>query len=117
MNQPEHELQKAAFRYFRLRFPHLRLNYFSVPNGSFRNLSTARKLKAEGTLAGVADTILMVPNAEYHGLAIEFKIKPRKPSPEQIEWLDNIAKHGYKTAICYTFDEFKQTIEEYLKPI
>ena len=35
---------------------------FAVPNGGLRNKFTAKKLKAEGVLAGVADIVILLKN-------------------------------------------------------
>jgi hypothetical protein len=49
----EHEEQKGFVRWFRLKYPSILI--FAIPNGSYRDISTARKLKAEGVVSGIPD--------------------------------------------------------------
>jgi hypothetical protein len=53
-------------------YPVLNLLY-AVPNGGYRNIYVARKLKAEGVRAGVADLCLPAARRGYHGLYLEMK--------------------------------------------
>lgn len=114
MKQLEHNLQCAAVRYFRYKYPQFAPLLFSVPNGGHRALSTAIHLKAEGAQAGVSDLILLVPNKEFHGLCLEMKVKPNKPTEAQIKWMQAATSQGYKCAVCYSFDEFERVVTEYL---
>jgi hypothetical protein len=56
---------------------------YAVPNGGDRNLRVARKLKAEGVLAGVADLCLPAARRGYHGLYIEMKSEEGTATEEQ----------------------------------
>ena len=53
----EHDEQAGLVTWFRARFP--RVLIMAIPNGGFRSIATARRLKAEGVVAGVPD--LFVP--------------------------------------------------------
>ena len=88
---------------------------FHVPNGGGRSKSQAAKLKAEGVRAGVSDILCLMPSICYHGLCIEMKVKPNKPTPEQKKFLESAAEQGYKTAVCYSADEAFEVLEKYLK--
>ena len=46
---------------------------FAVPNGCWRNETTAAKLKLEGVLPGVSDLILLLRRGESGALLIEMK--------------------------------------------
>lgn len=113
MKQREHDLQVSCFKYFRLAYPVYAKNYYSIPNGGQRNIIVASKLKAEGALAGVFDTFLSVPKQGFHGLYIEFKAGKNKLTDLQKEFQVAAEKQGYKTAVVYSFDEFKDIIDSY----
>jgi hypothetical protein len=72
-NDFEHELQKEACKYMKLKYPKLKRRFFAIPNGGARNPVTGAKLKAEGVLAGVWDLFLAVPKGSYGGCWIETK--------------------------------------------
>lgn len=110
----EHRIQVACVRWFRLQYHNFRGLLFAVPNGGYRNETTAAKMKAEGVWAGVSDIILLYPNKSYHGLCIEMKTPSGKQSEHQIEWQKDVENQGYKYTICHSFDEFKDTVENYL---
>lgn len=43
---------------------------------------------------------------------VETKIKPRKPTKDQIKWLNWLNKRGYYARVIYTLDEFLYLMEE-----
>ena len=49
----EHEEQKGLITWFRLKYPSILI--FAIPNGSYRDISTAKKLKREGVTKGIPD--------------------------------------------------------------
>ena len=112
----EHSEQVALFNWAKRkesRHPQLAL-MFAIPNGGKRHVVVAHKLKMSGAKAGVPDIFLPVPHGEKHGLWIELKVGKNKPTKEQNMWLSNLAGEGFATAVCYGFDEAKDTIVEYL---
>jgi hypothetical protein len=56
---------------------------YAVPNGGYRNIYVARKLKAEGVKAGVADLCLPAARRGYHGLYLEMKSEEGVATKEQ----------------------------------
>jgi hypothetical protein len=94
-------------------YPVLRLLY-AVPNGGDRNLRVARKLKAEGVLAGVADLCLPAARRGYHGLYLEMKSEEGVATKEQKEFLRGVSAEGYCAVIAQGVDEAKATLEWYL---
>lgn len=117
----EHQEQAALFDWARRlegRHPQLGL-MFAIPNGGLRNKIVAAKLKKEGVKAGVLDIFLPVPKiieASYrHGLFIEMKIKPNKPTKNQLYWMGILEAEGYEVAVCYSWIEAKDKIINYLK--
>lgn len=112
----ESPIQQACVRWFRLQHPSLCGVFFSTPNGGHRSAITAKILKAEGTLAGVSDLLLLVPSGVYHGLCIEMKTPERgsKQSDAQKAFQIAVETQGYKYAICRSLEEFISEIGEYL---
>lgn len=96
------------------KYPELRF-LFHVPNGGSRNVIEAANLKRQGVKAGVPDLCLPVARKKFHGLYIELKRKGGRVSERQSEWLSFLDKQGYKTAVCYGWEEASRVIMEYLE--
>ena len=94
-------------------YPVLRLLY-AVPNGGDRNLRVARKLKAEGVLAGVADLCLPAARRGYHGLYLEMKSETGAATEEQKEFLRSVSAEGYCAVIAQGVEEARETLEWYI---
>jgi hypothetical protein len=77
----------GLLRWFRLKYPSILI--FAIPNGSYRDISTAKKLKAEGVVSGIPD--LYIP--KYH-CWIEMKRKDGGTLSEEQK-----AMHRYLTMI------------------
>lgn len=110
----EHKLQAACVRWYRLQYPKMKHNLFSVPNGGKRDAVTAAKLKEEGALAGVADLILLKSNRFYGALLIEMKTKTGRQSDMQKEWQQKITNDGYKYIVVRSLEEFQSEVKSYL---
>ena len=106
----ESQLQQMCVRYFRYVYPQYLI--YAVPNGGFRNAIEAKRLKAEGVLAGVADLTVLLPQGKI--LYIEMKVKGNKQTDNQKEFQQKAEALGYKYYVCYSFDQFKAIIEEEL---
>jgi hypothetical protein len=104
--QEEHALQVALFVKVndveqQIRRPALAL-VFAVPNGSYRTIGAATRLKMEGVKPGPPDVWCPVPRGGYTGLVIEMKAPGGSLSPEQADWLSALAREGWKTAVHTT---------------
>ena len=96
-------------------YPELEL-LFHIPNGGKRSKSEAARFKAEGVKPGVPDICLPVARGEYHGLYIELKRRSgNHAADKQLDWLEKLNNQGYKTAICYGWEEAATVITKYLK--
>ena len=96
------------------RYPVLKLLH-AIPNGGFRILQTAVKLKRQGVKKGVPDICLPVAAHGYHGLYIELKRRVGgRLSVEQKSWLNALNAQGYKAEVCKGFDEAANIIKDYL---
>jgi hypothetical protein len=99
----EHEEQVAVFDWARCMYsrkPELRLLH-AIPNGSWRALTTAKRLKREGVMPGVPDMCLPVPRGKWYGLYIELKSSGGRLSKEQKQWMDALHEQGYYTSCCW----------------
>ena len=120
----EHNIQVACVRWFASTFPTYEPFFWATPNGGYRSKKTACDMKAEGQKAGVPDLSLMYPAKGYHGLFIEMKksevgkkgqlIAKGKPSEHQVKRMEALRKAGYKCELCYSVEEFKNIIKDYL---
>lgn len=97
------------------KYPELALMYH-IPNGGKRNITTAKRLKAEGVKAGVPDIHLPVPRHGYHGLYIELKkLKGGKTTENQDRWIEALNAQGYYAVVCKGWEEASKAILRYLK--
>lgn len=88
---------------------------FAVPNAGKRGKAHAGIMKAEGMKAGVPDLWLPQPVAPFHGLVMETKIAPNKPTKEQRSWIEYLHGAGYAVCVCYGFDGLKSATLSYLE--
>jgi len=106
------------------RYPQLKWLH-AIPNGGHRHVAEASKLVAAGTRSGVWDIFLPVPVLyrfqPFHGCYIEMKKAARKNhkdgglTKEQIEFGEYAAYAGYFTAICYSWEEARGVLINYLE--
>lgn len=80
---------------------------FSVPNGGTRNIVEAKKLKETGTMAGVSDLIVVIPDQV---LFIELKIEKGIQSKNQELFETKIKNLNHKYLICRSLEEFQKNI-------
>lgn len=93
----EHPEQVKFVDWFRLQFPGVLI--YAIPNGGNRNVITARKLKAEGVLAGMPD--LHIPDWD---LWIEMKAKNQGSlSVAQKERHAELRAIGHTVITCHGF--------------
>jgi len=74
----------------------------------------AQRLKAAGVKKGVPDMFLPIPRMGYHGLYIELKVHPNKPTPDQKRWLEFLSSQGYRAEVHYGADAAIDAICAYL---
>jgi len=114
MRNDESKLQKACVRWFQLQYPRYIRLLFHVPNGGYRTATTARNMKLEGVVAGVADLILLVPSRSSCGLCIEMKTPKGRQTPRQKQWQEAVTAMGYRYEIVRSTQEFMNLIEQHL---
>jgi len=105
----EHEEQRELVRWFRHRWPLVRI--MAIPNGGARNIATATRLKAEGVSAGVPD--LFVPAWR---LWVEMKrTKDGRASPQQKDWIEYLRSIQYTCLIAHGAEDAKAQITAHLE--
>ena len=120
-HQDEHEEQRTLMQWWALYskskgLPECLL--FAIPNGGFRHISVAMKLKQEGVRAGVPDLFLALPRGNYHGLFIEMKkAKGGRVSDSQNAVMTNLVRQGYSCVVCHGWMAARLEIERYFAPV
>lgn len=112
---PEHDLQVACLKWFKLQYPHLSGLIFHIPNERKQSEWAGVRAKQLGTLAGVADVFLSVPSNGWHGYYFEFKSAKGILTESQKTFMGNVLDAGYNWKIIRNFEDFKNIINNYLK--
>jgi hypothetical protein len=111
MTNSEDRLQSEIFFWFWNTYPTYRRCLFHVPNGGFRNLKEAAKLKAMGVVAGVPD-LLLVNNGAL--VAFELKTPTGRLSDKQKLVHSAWIAQGIPVHVVRSLEQFQQLIESYL---
>lgn len=106
--ETEHDIQVALFRRIRdpeevRRRPAL-AKVYAVPNGGFRTIGQAKRLRAEGVEPGVPDIDCPVARGGWFGLRLEMKRPGGTISPSQADRLASLEADGYRVAVHETAD-------------
>jgi len=109
----EDNLQMVCMRYIGYRYP--KVLAIHVANERQTSPQRGAKLKKMGVRAGVPDILIFKKKGGLCGCAIELKIKPNKPTPKQLEFLNDLEAEYWETHVCYSFDDAKEIIDDYLK--
>ena len=97
----ERQMQKAVVEYIDKCYPNIGPLCFHVPLELLRREEhTAGMFHALGARAGVADIVMLIPRGTYHGLLVELKVPPRRPTDSQVNFLELARAQGY--AACWT---------------
>lgn len=115
--QGEEAEQVALFQWAELakvKYPELELMYH-VPNEGKRSPITGARMKRAGLKTGVPDVCLPTAHGGYIGLYIEMKYGSNKPTESQKKWLRALREQGHMTAVCYSWEQARELIEQYLK--
>lgn len=97
---PEHRFQVSLVKALR---QHARTPWWAVPNGGYRHLHTAVKLKAEGVKRGVSDLHFILDQGRL--ATLELKATKGALSSEQKEFRDLTVAAGALWEHAKTIDE------------
>lgn len=112
LGKEDHEHRKVI-TYLQLQYPGVL--FLHVPNEGRRTPFEQFKFKWLGGKAGFPDFMIFVANKHGNGLAIEMKVKPNKPTDAQKAWLAALHNRNYVAEVCFSFEEAKIVIDNYLK--
>lgn len=110
--QQQQRVVKWAQEY-ETELPELKLLYH-VPNERKCSPQQGRQLKLMGVKSGIPDLCLPVARAGFHGLYIEMKSEKGRVSENQKFWIENLTVQGFQTAVCHSWLEAVQVLENYL---
>lgn len=85
---------------------------FSIPNGGSRNTVEALKLKKTGTLAGVSDLIIMVPNRI---IFLELKTESGIQSEVQKNFQNKVEALGFQYCLIRNLKDYEELMQTLLK--
>lgn len=108
----EHDEQCSFVRWFRFAYPTKLLA--AIPNGGMRNKIIAGKLKSEGVIAGMPDILIASQNGGYPALFIEMKHGKNTLTNSQKIIKEKLEFEGYLVKVCYSWQEAKAEVENYL---
>ena len=125
----EHNEQATLFDFLNLKlatYPEIHPLFFAVPNGSHlagdarRRSQQVNKLKGEGLVPGVADTVFLSGRGGFLGLALEMKMQARRNekdgglSESQMEFLRAAKMEGYQAVVGYGAEDAIEIVSKYL---
>jgi tRNA-dihydrouridine synthase len=84
--------------------------WFHCPNGEARSAKAGARLKAMGTLAGVADICLTIRGHSYY---LELKRRTGRQSPEQIAFAAAAGAAGATYAVARSPEEAKEILRRW----
>lgn len=91
----------------------LRLNSGKAWNGKMLSTTAGRSIICEPRPIqlcpkGTPDMLFIMPDGKY--CFVESKVRPRKPTPEQINFIERIRLLGGIAGVCYSVEEFRELI-------
>ena len=98
MKHEEHDIQVGIHRLLSA----YNILHFAVPNGGLRNIKTASYLKAEGTLAGVSDIVILLPN---RAIFVEVKTDKGSQQESQKDFQKRVETLGFEYLIWRSVDD------------
>ena len=110
MKHEESKIQRQVVNYLRLELRQCGGLVFSVPNGGKRSKIEARIQVAEGTLHGVSDLILLLPNSRT--VFVEMKTDKGKQSEYQKQFEDSVTNLGFEYVIWRSIDDSINWVKE-----
>lgn len=98
---PETQLQIQLCEWLTL----IKIPFYHFPLEGKRGLLNGHILNKMGMKSGVSDLFFPRKNQDFSGLWMELKIKPNKPTKNQVSFLNHMLEEGYDCVVCYNLDE------------
>lgn len=112
----ERQFQALVVEYIDRAYPAFAPLCFHVPLELLRREKhTAGMFHALGARAGVADLVVLVPRGAYHGLLIELKVPPRRPTDTQCRFLELARAQGYAACWSDSINTVLRLLDVYLQ--
>ena len=116
--------QKNLVTWFRLQYPKYKNHLIRIGNEGKKSVITGKVDKQTGLIPGASDLFLAMPSNGYGGLWLELKREGAKITPSnkahhdrQIAFLEMMQSVGYQGYMVWGFEEAKEAIQSYLKPV
>lgn len=106
----EDQIQAKCYQWLHNHHPELRGLFFAIPNGGYRDIREAAKLKATGVVPGVPDTLLVWPVLA----GFEFKTPTGRESAAQRDVFSAWHKKKIPVHVVRSEEQFKNLIESIL---
>ena len=90
------------------------LPIFSIPNEGNRGRMATHRLKQMGLRPGAADLFLARPSRGYSGFFIEMKSPGERPRANQVQFLEDMRKEGYRAEWFDDWETARQAVMDYL---
>jgi hypothetical protein len=108
--QTEAYIQNQIFIWFHNTYKDYIIH--ACPNGGKRDTAEAVAMKNTGTVAGISDLIIWLPNQK--AIMVEVKDYKGKQSPAQIKIQKKLENIGGVYLLVRSLSEFQQQIKNYL---
>jgi hypothetical protein len=106
--KPEEQLQRAVVQLLALYAGRGLLAFAHCPNGEYRTPGVAGRLKAMGTIPGVPDLLVWLPESMSFG--IELKAGKGRLSADQVQWHSTLSSLGHRVYVCRSIDEVEAAL-------
>lgn len=88
--------------------------FYHCPNERKATPAQHNRLKLQGVLSGVSDVVLPLKSEGFCGVYCELKTTTGRPSPEQKQFLKDVAAEGYLALVVNDLATFKACFTKYL---
>ena len=58
---------------------------------------------------GFPDLLILTDKGQ--ALFVETKVKPNKPTPDQVKFIDELRSRGFKASVIYSLEEFETWVD------